>query len=494
MPDFSYIYKTKFIKMGVWNLLPADSETWHTERTSCYFKKLFGFGKGSFIIQTLDDEMQHPYFPEWYIKQIYAYIKKINDQDYKKLAKIFSQFYDLKRRAVKEIPKISKKNFAKLPNSALISAYKQNRDWANRVACFDQFGWIAEDYWAGVMAEILVKHGLKKDSREFHQALFILTKPEKISTTLEEKRDVLAEVIKLKQHRTVLSAAAKKLTQKFGWLPCFTYGIPWQAEHYLKELKELGKKPLKDLVKEVTDLKHYTQNRNQEFQFIIKKYSLTAKEAQIFADFGLALDTRNEAEYLVSRCGFGLISIYTQAAKRLYISIKQARYLLYEEFIACLQGRADPLALIQAKGQIMGWVFNKTMMRKKVLNGNEAAKFFAYLNKHAKNLQGHNEAKGVCASPGQVTGHAKIVHYISDLPKIKEGDILIANSTTVDFLPGMKKAAAFVTEVGGLTCHAAVVAREFGVPCVVSLKNAVKNFKDNDLIMVNADEGKVTKV
>jgi len=89
--------------MGTWNLLPADSETWHTERTSRYFKKLFGFGKGSFIIQTSDDDMQHPYFPQAYVKKMYSYIKKSNEQDYKKLAEIFSQFYALKVQAIKKI-------------------------------------------------------------------------------------------------------------------------------------------------------------------------------------------------------------------------------------------------------------------------------------------------------------------------------------------------------------------------------------------------------
>lgn len=58
----------------------------------------------------------------------------------------------------------------------------------------------------------------------------------------------------------------------------------------------------------------------------------------------------------------------------------------------------------------------------------------------------------------------------------------------------MKKAAAIITEVGGLTCHAAVVSREFGIPCVVALKNAMKNFKDGEVIEVDADKGLVRKI
>jgi pyruvate,water dikinase len=55
----------------------------------------------------------------------------------------------------------------------------------------------------------------------------------------------------------------------------------------------------------------------------------------------------------------------------------------------------------------------------------------------------------------------------------------------------MKKAAAIITEVGGLTCHAAVISREFEIPCIVALKNAMKNFKDGDLVEVDADKGVV---
>lgn len=77
--------------------------------------------------------------------------------------------------------------------------------------------------------------------------------------------------------------------------------------------------------------------------------------------------------------------------------------------------------------------------------------------------------------------------------KVKQGDILITHATTVDYLPPMKRAAAFVTEIGGLTCHAAVVAREFGVPCVVGLKNAMANFKDGDMVEVDANKGIVRK-
>lgn len=72
---------------------------------------------------------------------------------------------------------------------------------------------------------------------------------------------------------------------------------------------------------------------------------------------------------------------------------------------------------------------------------------------------------------------------------MKEGDILISSSTNPDLLPAMKKAGAIVTEMGGITCHAAIVARELHIPCVVGTKIALKAIHDGDQLDVDATKG-----
>ncbi|TRZ54343.1 hypothetical protein D4Q76_02520 [archaeon] len=495
MDKFSYIYKTKFWKMGKWNLLPADSNgNWHSVESSRYFKKIFGFGKGSFIIQTLDDDIQHAYFPQFYIEYLYNYIRTTNARDYKKLAEIFNGFYRIRERLKRKISKTGKINLKKISNKELIKVYKYNRDWAHRVTPYDQFGWIAEDYWQSELEKILASKRLPKNSPEYHRVLFALTKPEEISTTLIEKREVLRQAILLKMHAGSYDKPAKKLSKQFGWMPVFTFGTPWGKEHYAEELKSLSKQKLPSLKSEFEKLTNYAKIRNRDLLEIQKKYKFSGKDLQKFIDFGLALDGRNEAEYLISLCGYYLLPIYSEISKRLSISVKQLRNLVKKDIIACLEGKANPREILRKQGKIIGWVFDKTMLHIKYLINDEAQSFFDYLNKTSKNLQGNDEARGICASQGKISGRAKIVLYPSDNGKVNKGDILIARATTVDYLPAMKKSAAFVTEVGGLTCHAAVVAREFGVPCVVGLKNATKNFKDGDFVEVDADKGIVRKL
>jgi len=99
--------------------------------------------------------------------------------------------------------------------------------------------------------------------------------------------------------------------------------------------------------------------------------------------------------------------------------------------------------------------------------------------------------KGDTASPGVASGIVKIVGEISELNKIKKGDVMVTKMTTPDMVPAMQKAAAIVTDEGGMTCHAAIVSREMGTPCIVGTTNATKVLKEGMIVTVNATHGNV---
>ena len=98
---------------------------------------------------------------------------------------------------------------------------------------------------------------------------------------------------------------------------------------------------------------------------------------------------------------------------------------------------------------------------------------------------------GAAASPGVASGPVKIVPDPSQIDKVLEGDILVAEMTTPDFVPAMKRAAAIVTDRGGRTAHAAIVSRELGIPCIVGCENATTTLKDGQVITVDGSNGKV---
>ncbi len=97
--------------------------------------------------------------------------------------------------------------------------------------------------------------------------------------------------------------------------------------------------------------------------------------------------------------------------------------------------------------------------------------------------------KGLAASPGIAVGKVKIIRDTSELDKVEKGDILVTKMTTPDMVPAMERAAAIVTDDGGLTCHAAIVSRELGIPCVVGTKKATQVLKEGEIITVDATRG-----
>ena len=86
-------------------------------------------------------------------------------------------------------------------------------------------------------------------------------------------------------------------------------------------------------------------------------------------------------------------------------------------------------------------------------------------------------------------GRVRIILNQGDFDKLEQGDILVASMTRPDYAPIMRRAAAIVTDEGGITCHAAIISRELGIPCVTGTQIATKNLKDGDLIDVNANHG-----
>jgi len=96
---------------------------------------------------------------------------------------------------------------------------------------------------------------------------------------------------------------------------------------------------------------------------------------------------------------------------------------------------------------------------------------------------------GLGASPGIAKGVVKIVYGIQDIAKIQKGDILVTKMTSPDLVPTMSKSAAIITDEGGLTCHAAIVSREMGIPAVVGTSRATKILEDGVFITVDAYHG-----
>lgn len=102
--------------------------------------------------------------------------------------------------------------------------------------------------------------------------------------------------------------------------------------------------------------------------------------------------------------------------------------------------------------------------------------------------------KGNVAYPGKITGKVRLIKLVKDINQLKKGEVLVASMTDPRYLPAIKRASAIVTDEGGITCHAAIVARELKKPCIIGTKIATQVLRDGDKIEVDASKGIVKKI
>ena len=96
---------------------------------------------------------------------------------------------------------------------------------------------------------------------------------------------------------------------------------------------------------------------------------------------------------------------------------------------------------------------------------------------------------GLGGAPGSASGAARVLVSLADAASLNDGDVLVTHMTSPDWLPLLRRAGAIVTDSGGMTCHAAIVSRELGIPCVVGTGEATSKLRDGEIVTVDATRG-----
>jgi phosphoenolpyruvate synthase/pyruvate phosphate dikinase len=184
-------------------------------------------------------------------------------------------------------------------------------------------------------------------------------------------------------------------------------------------------------------------------------------------------------------------NLFAEIAMRLGFNTIDVKYLDSNELCDALIQGNDVLSLIEGRRNgFLSIMINE--YRFEITDKNFIKEVLAVVN--FKEEHDKNELKGSIAYPGKITAKCKVLHKVDDMKKIERGDILVISMTDPNYLPAMEKASAFVTDFGGILCHAAIVSREMKKPCLIATKHATKVFKDGDLLELDADVGIVKKV
>ncbi|HLM83863.1 MAG TPA: PEP-utilizing enzyme [Candidatus Bathyarchaeia archaeon] len=240
--------------------------------------------------------------------------------------------------------------------------------------------------------------------------------------------------------------------------------------------------------KEYEKLSDYAKNQKKKVATILKAHKLKVNPLYFFAKLTYWREHRKKINLMsihVLNAILDSLEIWTGIPK------KYLGYLSFDEFEITLKGlmSIDVLHKRRDKGMVIILPEDGSY---KILEGREAQSLRDEVEeKLGKKDKGQDIIAGKVASQGYAKGTARIIADRKDFDKFQEGDILVTGMTRPEFVPLMKKAAAIVTNEGGITCHAAIVSRELGKPCIIGTKFATEVIKDGDLVEVRANHGTV---
>lgn len=266
------------------------------------------------------------------------------------------------------------------------------------------------------------------------------------------------------------------LYEKYKWLSCLDlHNSPWtrsEFQRYIVQLPPINKKKIK------------------LFSFYAKKLHIKKNDlSYLFAAkrFVYIKDVRDDFR----RQGvFYALSFFGEIARRMKIHPKDSSFLQISDISTFLDGHRT-ISQKLVRNRKKGFVSYLDVHKNLVCLAGKDVKIALSMFHLTDNSDQTEEIKGQVASSGIARGVVRIVKGVKDIKKVKTGNILVAPSTHPDYVSAMRKAAAIVTDEGGITSHAAIVSREFGIPCIVGTGNATKVLNNGQMVEVDATKGMV---
>ncbi len=341
------------------------------------------------------------------------------------------------------------------------------------------------------LKDSLNKNGVKINSDE----LFKLASVDNYrSLVVKENEDLLKIAIKFydDQKSKELSLYLKNHFDRFSYFELHASTRPLLTEKdFEKRLKDFFELKRNDLINKLRNLQRTNGNLKREKKIIENKYKFSNFEKQIIRFFGLSSEIKVKITDWVCLLNYLIVKDADVLSKKWGINKENFYLLLPQEIIKFSNSKVNRnvIRLLNRRKFAVIWHKNEKL---KIFWGAEAKIFFNSKIKEEKIEV--NEIIGTPIFEGKLKGVVKIIKSIKDFSKVKNGNILVTSDTTPDFVPLFKKVAGIITDEGGVICHAAIVAREMKIPCVVGTKVATKFLKDNDLVELDAREGIIKKI
>lgn len=447
------------------------------------------------------------YYPEKPLEPIAnAQINDYNKKGAKALHRISTLCQKEGKRLVDFTSKLKDKDFSKMSNQELISNFNKIVDNYRNFSPFLIIILCMQKFLDEKLKEIISRR--VQDSTEiddFHKKLSLpikfnegqketisileLThnfKKENLHPLLEKDiHFILGELNKNKKLKKKIDTHLKK----YSWLQVrWLIGEPISFSDLIERIKVLIKSNVEE---EIDYMNAKLPEVKSETNKIMKMLKFNKEEKDFVKIVQEYVFLRTFRTDHLSMANYNLIPFLSECAKRINLSYNDVRYLSKDEICLSLKQKSL-LKNISIMKRKESWALYRAGEEITIFQGKEEVdKISKEQGIPLLSSEEVKELKGTIAWKGLAKGKAKVLFSPEDLPKVNRGDILVAVMTFPSYISAMEKASAFVTNEGGILCHAAIVAREMKKPCIIATKTATLNIKDNDLVEVDANSGVV---
>lgn len=263
------------------------------------------------------------------------------------------------------------------------------------------------------------------------------------------------------------------------------------ANKWLVEIKSvfLSRINIKERINQIlkTPKKSLTE-KNKLIQYLKPPKKLKVL-LEISEDFTHWQDERKKQTYWSTHYGSLLLE---EIGRRFGFTLREMKYHFPTEVMALFKKPLISKREIRGRLKKCLWYQKGENQYEVITEGSARSTYHQIFEK--KSLKAVNDFRGLSACRGVARGPVRILKSATEVRKLKEGDVLVAVMTRPDYIMGIKKAAAIVTNEGGVTCHAAIVSRELNIPCVIATKIATEVLHDGDIVEVNGNHGVVTVI
>ncbi|MDD4902681.1 MAG: PEP-utilizing enzyme [Patescibacteria group bacterium] len=318
--------------------------------------------------------------------------------------------------------------------------------------------------------------------------------------------DKYSDVILLREEHygKFLNFVLKKIKQDANWFPAEYQKFVSLTREFFSFFSGARKKLSKKISRgEIVDIyQTYCGYMAKHFgPFVVMKWlpiwleDKPALNKSFSREVKLAVKARQISEKTLPQ-GRELCALIMEAVAAKLSSVKSLTdFITEKEFLAFLEKGEKP-DVKELKKRKAGFICSR---RGVFLTGGRPAKAQRILAKSGysydfSSLEKIQDFKGQAAFRGLARGRVRLIMIKKEIGDIRKGEILVTSMTTPEYLPAMKKSAAFITDEGGVTCHAAIIAREMKKPCVIGTKIATKVLKTGDLVEVDAINGIIKKL